>query len=277
MTESLLGKVALITGAGRREGLGHAIALELARRGADVAVTDLVQSRDRFPETAIGSRDELDASAEEIRELGRRALALSLDVTSAEDVERGVESVVSELGRVDILVNNAGVGYLMALATEMSEEDWDTTLAVNLKGPFLCSKAVGRRLIAQGDGGRIVNIASQAAKSAIARAAGYCSSKHGLIGLTRVLAIELGPHGITVNAVCPNHVTTGLGAWQNQYFSASRLQEQDDYLDRMRDRIPLGRLCTQQDVANAVCWLAGPEAAFVNGDALNVTGGEEMH
>jgi NAD(P)-dependent dehydrogenase (short-subunit alcohol dehydrogenase family) len=188
-----------------------------------------------------------------------------------------VDEVVSTLGKLDILVNNAGVGYLMGPVTDFADEEWDVTLDVNLKGAFLCARAAARHMVERQEGGRIVSIASQGGKSGFPFAAAYCSSKHGLIGLTRVLAIELGPHDITANCVCPNHVTTGLGAWQNDYFAERLGLTMEEYRAQMLSRIPLGRNCTQDDIARAVAWLSGPDAAYVTGEALNVAGGEETH
>jgi meso-butanediol dehydrogenase/(S,S)-butanediol dehydrogenase/diacetyl reductase len=126
-------------------------------------------------------------------------------------------------------------------------------------------------------GGRIVNVASQAGKSGFAFATAYTASKHGLIGLTRACALELAPHGITVNAVCPNHVTTGLGAWQNEFMSQARGETLDQYMTNMKARIPLGRPGLPADTANAVAWLCSDQAAYVTAEAMNVSGGEEYH
>lgn len=274
----LAGKVAFVTGAGRRAGLGCAIAVELARRGADVAVGDLLRTGPGYPaESVAADRSEIDQVVKDIEGEGRRGIGVRCDVTDRREVVAAVDEVVAELGKIDILVNNAGVGYLMGPVTEFLEEDWDVTLDVNLKGVFLCSQMVARHMVERGEGGRIISISSQGGKSGFPYASAYCASKHGLIGLTRVLAIELGPHGITANAVCPNHVTTGLGAWQNDYFSDQLGLTMDEYRSQMLSRIPLGRNCTQADIARATAWLAGPDASYVSGEAVNVSGGEETH
>ncbi len=270
--------VAVVTGSGRRTGIGEAIARRLAAEGCAVVLSDLGEaSGARFSETHIGTTDELEAIAAEIRDAGGRCLAVPCDVRDEASVEALMQRAHDELGRLDILVNNAGVGYLMGPVTETSLDDWNAVQEVNLRGPFLGTKHAARRMIAGGRGGRIVNIASQAAKSGFAFAAAYTSSKHGLIGLTRSTAIELAPHGITVNAVCPNHITTGLGDWQNAFFSDAGGQSYDDYLQGIRDRIPLGRVGRVDDIAQAVAWLASPQADYVTGEAMNVSGGEEMH
>jgi NAD(P)-dependent dehydrogenase (short-subunit alcohol dehydrogenase family) len=275
----LAGKVALVTGAGRRHGLGEAIALKLAREGCSVYITDIGQARgSEMPANAIGSRDEMHAVAEGITATtGNRCEALALDVLEAAQVQATVDAIVAARGQLDILVNNAGIGYLMKPILELSLAEWDAVLGVNLRGAFVCTQYATAAMIAGGRGGRVVNIASQAAKSGFPFAAAYCASKHGLIGLTRVTAIEMGKYGITANAICPNHVTTGLGAWQNEYFANALGLTLDAYLAAMKSRIPLGRPGLPDDSANACAWLCSEQARYVTGEAMNVSGGEEMH
>jgi NAD(P)-dependent dehydrogenase (short-subunit alcohol dehydrogenase family) len=261
----LRGKVAIVTGAGRRGGLGAAIAVRLAAEGAKVVVA----------EQAVD--DETKAVLAQIVSSGGQAIALPCNMLDGDAVEKLVADTVAACGGVDILVNNAGVGYLMKPIVEMPLAEWDTVLGVNLRGVFAATQAVARRFIAQGRGGRIVNIASQAAKSGFPHAAAYCSSKHGLVGLTRVAAIELAAHRVTVNAVCPNHVTTGLGAWQNEYFAKLLGKSVEQYLADMRARIPLGRPGLPADTANAVAFLCSEQAQYITGESMNVSGGEEMH
>jgi meso-butanediol dehydrogenase/(S,S)-butanediol dehydrogenase/diacetyl reductase len=157
-------------------------------------------------------------------------------------------------------------------------DEWDQVIAVNLSGAFYCTQAAARAMVERGRGGRIINIASQAAKSAFPHLPAYVSSKHGMIGLTRASALELGKHGITVNAVCPNHVTTGLGERQNEYFSKLLgFASVADYLANMAAKNPMGRPGLPSDTAAACLWLASDAACYVTGEALNVSGGEEMH
>ena len=274
----LSGKVALVTGAGRPKGLGEGIATRLAECGCNVLVTDLGQSpSEHMPDKHIGATDSMDAVVQGIRDKGGVAEACPLDVRDESQVEAAVARAVECFGRLDILVNNAGIGYLLAACTELPEDQWDAVLDVNLKGPFLCTKHAARQMIKQGKGGRVINIASQAAKSSFPHMAAYTASKHGLVGLTRTCALELGPHGITVNAVCPNHVTTGLGATQNDYFSNHFGLTLEQYLGNMRARNPMRREGKVTDTANAVAFLCSDQAVYINGDSLNVTGGEEMH
>ena len=188
-----------------------------------------------------------------------------------------VDAAVARFGQLDIMVNNAGIGYLMKPLVEMDQASWDAVLGVNLRGVFFGIKHAAIHMIARKQGGRIINIGSQASKSGFPFAAPYVSSKHGVVGLTRTAAIELGAHGITVNTICPNHVTTGLGAWQNKYFSAATGRDEQTYLKDMRSRIPLGRPGLQDDIAKACAFLASSQADYITGEAMNVSGGEEYH
>lgn len=245
----LHGKVAVVTGAG--SGLGRAIAVALARHGADVAVTELPEKSALAAETVV-----------EILATGRRASAIPLDVTDLGSIDALVPAVVRSLGRLDILVNNAGLN-IQRHALEVTEQDWDRVLDVNLKGLFFCSQAAGRHMVGNG-GGCIVNIASQMGLVGYWRRAAYCSSKAGVVNLTRVLAIEWAAHGITVNAIAPTFVLTPLTApmFEDAEFKADVLA-----------RIPLGRLADPDDIANAAVYLASPAAKMVTGQTLAVDGG----
>jgi meso-butanediol dehydrogenase/(S,S)-butanediol dehydrogenase/diacetyl reductase len=272
------GKVALCTGAGRRDGLGAAILARLAAEGCRVVVTDLGTPTALMQAGSIGTTDEMEAVAAGIRSTGAEAIAVPLDVRDESQVRSAIARTVEAFGRIDALVNNAGIGYLMEPLLEVSRERWQAVLEVNLMGAFLCTKHAAKQMIAQGGGGRIVNIASQAAKSGHLHMAAYTASKHGLVGFTRSAAMEFGPHGITVNAICPNHVTTGLGAVQNEYFAKLRgFADVDAYLADMRNRIPLRRVGLATDTAAACAFLCSDEAAYVTGEAMNVSGGVEMH
>lgn len=278
MYPELAGKVAVITGSGRSTGLGAAMARRLAEEGCRIVISDIGQSAGpETPPEAIGASDEMNAMVEEIRALGAEAVAIACNVLEEDQIQALIDRTVEHFGRIDILVNNAGIGYIMKPIVEMETSDWDAVLGVNLRGVFLATRAAARQMIKQGDGGRIINIASQAAKSGFPFAAGYCSSKHGLVGLTRVSAIEMGQHGINVNAICPNHVTTGLGAWQNEYFSKALGMSLDDYMAAMKGRIPLGRPGLQEDTAKACAFLCSDQAVYITGEAMNVSGGEEYH
>jgi meso-butanediol dehydrogenase/(S,S)-butanediol dehydrogenase/diacetyl reductase len=283
----MTGRVALVTGAARPGGLGLAIARTLIEHGAHVVITDLGRPSGAFlPAERIGTQAELDHAVEELRSAARAAdsrgsaLGAVCDVRSEAEIEASVAHAVAAFGRLDVLVNNAGVGYLIKPITEMSIEEWDLVQDVNLRGAFLFTKHVARQMIRQhgaGDRyGRIINIASKGAKSPSVRFAAYAASKHGLVGLTRVAALELAPYGITVNAVCPNHVTTGLGALQNESQADAQGKSIDELLEWRRSRIPLGRVGVPDDTAKACLFLASPAAEYITGEAMNVSGGEEM-
>ena len=275
----LQGKVALITGAGRRDGLGEGIARRLLAEGCTVVLTDIGKGRGaEMPVTAVGTDEEMAQVAADLAAAsGGTCVAMALDVLEEAQVQAVVAATVERFGRIDILVNNAGIGYLMKALVDVEAQEWDAVLGVNLRGAFLATKHAARAMIAAGGGGRIVNIASQAAKSAFPHASAYCSSKHGLVGLTRVAALELGAHGINVNAVCPNHVTTGLGAWQNAHFAQAQGKSVEQYLADMAARIPLGRTGLPSDIANACAFLCSEQAQYITGEAMNVSGGEEYH
>ena len=275
---ALDGKVALVTGAGRHRGLGEAMAKRLAADGARVVITDIGEEKGaQFAAEHIGTTAEMDAIADEINAAGGTATAHICDVTEEDQVASAVKTAVDTYGRLDIMINNAGIGYLMTDILNLEQKDWDAVLNVNLRGVFFGIKHAAEQMIAQGEGGAIINVASQAAKRGFAGAAAYVSSKHGVIGLTRTAALEFGPHNIRVNSICPNHVTTGLGAWQNEHFSAAGGQSEDDYMTAMQSRIPLGRVGLTSDIAAMAAFLCSDQAPYVTGQNLDVSGGEEMH
>lgn len=273
------GRTAVITGSGRRKGLGEAIAKRLAEDGANIVISDIGQQRDDATGADhIGSTDEMEAIAADMRALGVEASTAVCDVRSLSEVKTLANHAVETHGSLDIWINNAGIGYLLKPLMEVSEDDWRATIDVNLTGAFFGLQTAAGIMIDQGKGGRIVNIASQAAKSGFAHCQAYTSSKHGLVGLARSAAMELGPHGITVNNVCPNHVTTGLGAWQNEYsYKAGGFDSVEDYMTAMLKRIPMRRNGLPEDTANAVAWLCSNEASYVTAESMNVSGGEEPH
>lgn len=241
---SLEGRRALVTGGSR--GLGEAIALGLAEVGADVAVVGR-------------TRDDLVRVARRIRETGRGAAAIQADLTKVADAQRMVAEAEETLGPLDILVNNAGVN-IPRPALGVTEEEWDLVLDTNLKGLFFAAQAAGRRMV-QRRRGRIVNIASQMGLVGFYLRAAYCSSKAGVVNLTRVLAVEWAPYGVTVNAVAPTFVETPMtrGMFQDPWFREEVLR-----------RIPLGHLAGADDVVAAVIYLASDASAMVTGHTLLV-------
>jgi meso-butanediol dehydrogenase / (S,S)-butanediol dehydrogenase / diacetyl reductase len=259
-------KTIVVTGSGKQKGLGQGILQRFADEGANCVVSDL----------SIDS--EAQAVADELRGRGAKVATIACDVSDAAQCAALVDQAAAAFGAVDILVNNAGIGFMMKPMLDVDPKDWATVIAVNLSGAFHCTQAAAKAMVAAGKGGRIINIASQAAKSGFPHLAAYVSSKHGMIGLTRATALELGGHGITVNAVCPNHVTTGLGAQQNEYFSKLLgFETVDAYLANMSAKNPMGRPGLPSDTAAACAWLASDDAFYVTGEAINVSGGEEMH
>ena len=260
------GKTVVVTGSGRHQGLGQGILQRFAGEGANCVVSDV---------TITGEAEEV---AEELRGRGAKVATLACDVSDAAQCDALIAGAVAAFGGVDILVNNAGIGFMMKPMLEVDPADWAKVIAVNLSGAFYCTQAAAKDMVRRGTGGRIINIASQAAKSAFPHLPAYVSSKHGMIGLTRATALELGPHGITVNAVCPNHVTTALGAEQNAYFAKLLgFPTVAAYLANMAAKNPLGRPGLPGDTAALCAWLASDEACYMTGEALNISGGEEMH
>jgi NAD(P)-dependent dehydrogenase (short-subunit alcohol dehydrogenase family) len=273
------GKTAVITGSGRRKGLGEAIARRLAAEGANIVISDIGASKDHAtPGAMIGSTADMEGIAAEIKAMGVGCSTYPCDVRDYAQMQALARHAAKAHGGLDIWVNNAGIGYIMKPLMEVTPDDWRAVIDVNLTGCFFGIKAAAEVMIAQGRGGRIVNIASQAAKSGFPHAQAYTASKHGLVGVTRSAAIELGPHKITVNNVCPNHVTTGLGAWQNEYFSkVVGAPSVEAYLKAMADRIPMKRPGLPEDTAKAVAFLCSDDAEYITAESMNVSGGEEPH
>jgi len=260
VSNPLVHRVALVTGAG--QGIGRGIALSLARAGADVVVNDIVLE-------AAGD------TAREIAELGRRSLAVQADVSDAAQVQAMVERAVAELGAVHILVNNAGIAQ-PAFITELSEETWDRTMAVNLKSMFLCSKAVAPLMMAQRYG-KIVNLSSKSGKQGGLWLTAYCASKFGVIGFTQSLAMDLAPYGVNVNAICPGQVYTPM--WDNvlkQAYARKLDMDEDQVRDYYNSKVPLGREVTLEEIGNVVVFLCSDQASYMTGQAINITGGQEM-
>jgi NAD(P)-dependent dehydrogenase (short-subunit alcohol dehydrogenase family) len=270
--QGITGKVALVTGAARRRGIGRATAMRLAREGADVACLDIARPWEGFPDHGVATADELEEVVSDIVALGRRAVAVRADVSKADEVEAAVGAAVDELGRVDLVANVAGGAGLGAGAGPLlmlSEAEWDAVVDVNLKGTWLVSRACASRMLAQGGGGRIVNVSSQAGKRPFPMLGAYCAAKAGVILMTQVMATELGPVGITVNAVCPGTVDTDLLNKDGQLQQLAG----DGWIQQ---EIPLGRLETADDVASAIAFLMSDDASYITGEAINVSGGQTM-
>lgn len=275
--QQLEGKVALVTGAGRRGGIGAAVGLRLARAGARVVVADLCAA----PMSGVaspggGQWDELQALAAEISALGAGGLAVRADVTAREEVETMIAETMKAFGRLDILINNAGVALGPAPIVQMQEAAWRKTLEINATGVFLCCKAAIPALIQSGKSGRIINMSSLAAIRPKPYLAAYAASKAAVVALTQSLAQELAAFGITVNAILPGDIDTAFKQWGLQIESMVRGQPYDQVYAEAVAQIPVGRMGLPEDVASLVAYLASDEASFITGQAYPLTGGREL-
>jgi 3-oxoacyl-[acyl-carrier protein] reductase/meso-butanediol dehydrogenase/(S,S)-butanediol dehydrogenase/diacetyl reductase len=270
------GKVAMVTGAGRRRGIGRAIALRLAEDGAAVAVTAVARPPESFPEheRQAGWRG-IASVAEEIEAAGGQALALDLDVTSPDAVRTAAERVRKEFGRIDILVNNAGLAVVSGKKNlwEMDDDEWFREIDVNLHGVYHCCRAVIPALLEQGEGGRIINISSLAGREGQAQYGGYTPAKFAVVGLTQMLAKELAPHKITVNAVCPGSTDTDMMDGTFGRTEARMGLPQGSIKQMVRTFIPLGRQAEPREMAGIISYLASPAADYITGQSILVDGG----
>ena len=250
MAGELSGKVTLITGAG--QGIGQSLALGFARAGAAVLVSDVLD-------------ENAERTVQAIQQAGGQALGLRLDVSKRAEVEAVVDAAVERFGRLDILLNNAGI-FPRAAALELDDATWDAVLSVNLKGTFLCSQAAARVMVEQGEGGRIVNLASRSAYQFTPRGTHYAASKAGIVAFTRNLAVELAPYKITVNAIAPGLTDTAqprYGHYEAELAEIARI-------------IPLGAMAQPGDIAAVALFLASDEARFITGQTIHVNGGSYM-
>lgn len=273
----LRGQIALITGAGRHGGIGAAIAQRLAQAGADIVLGDLCAPPPAgLPAPAIGQWEELQAIAGEVQALGVRCTPVKVDVTDPASIQAMLAQAMAEFGRVDILVNNAGAIFGPSPVAQMADEAWRRTLEVNATGAFLVTKAVLPTMIQGQRGGRIVNMSSLAAIRPRPYMAAYAASKAAVAALTQSLAQEVAQFGITVNAVLPGDIDTGMKQWGYQLEAMITQRPYDDVVAAGIARIPTGRLGTPADVAGLVAYLASDEASFITGQLFPVTGGREL-
>lgn len=259
----LAGKSALITGAGG--GIGRGIALRLAREGADIAVSDI-------------DGNTLNQTVENVRATGQQAVGLLGDVAGQDEREGLVKKALESLGKIDILVNNAGIGDTNKSFDELDAELWDRVYAVNVKGPFFLSRAVALDMIEKKIAGRIINISSTEGKTNRAGSLAYASSKRALIGITQGLAIQLAPHEITVNAICPGLIDTPIWHKADREMDlppGSMVKMVADTAMEQR-QLKLLRIGTPDDIAAAVAFLASGDASYMTGQAINVCGGMEF-
>lgn len=259
---SLDGKVALVTGAGR--GMGRATALALANAGADVAVTDILA-------------DAVEETATDARAAGRRSVAIAADIGAGEDIDRVFADTVAALGRVDILVNNAGVTRFLDIM-DITEADWDRIHRVNARGAFFVMQRAARQMIEQGQGGRIVNIASIAGKGYAGTSnAAYAASKGAVISMTLIAAHQLARYDINVNAICPGSTITAMSTATMEQRAAERGISVAELQAQRAANIPIGRANEPEDIAAMAAFLAGPGARNITGQTINVDGGLVMH
>ena len=265
----LEGKVAIVTGAGRRRSIGNSTAHVLAELGADLVLTGTGRDPSTFPpdEREIGWRD-IESTADEVRALGRRALTLVGDVTDEADVDTMVQRALEQFGRIDILVNNAAYRYGpdRVPLIELDPDIFQKVIDVKVRGTYMCSKAVAKVLIEQGQGGKIVTVASAAGKRASAATLAYNAANFAQVGMTQSMALDLGPHGINVNAVCPGLVDT------------SRLDPlgRGEVWQERASQAPIGRAGTPQEVAGLIAYLCTEAASWIHGQSINIGGGTVM-
>lgn len=271
-------RVVVVAGGARAGGMGRAVAESFLRLGDAVVLSDVGAPLESHPEYEVAPVDHLRAAAAELGALGQ-VMPVPCDVTDEEQVCALFDAAVAAHGRVDVVVNCAGLAIGLRPVTELSLRDWQVNIDVMATGAFLVGREAARRMVPQG-AGRIITIASQAGKTGQPMLAAYSAAKFAVIGLTQSMAGELGQYGITVNAICPGTIDTPLLAVKGgvyETFSGAAGRSEADYRARLARQIPARRFGTPQEVAAAAVYLASEGAAFVTGEALNVTGGQEMH
>ncbi len=273
--KKLEGKVALITGAGRKKGIGSTCASRLAEEGAIVVVTDIAAGFADFPNYKVGTKGELDEVATAILESGGQALALYADITDPESVQTLIAGAKDAFGRIDILVNNAGGSPGPAPLTQFTLAAWEKTLAINLTGTFLCCREVVPLMIEHG-GGKIINISSRAARRGALWMHAYSAAKAGVLGLTSSMALELAPFNICVNALCPGDIETDLKQWGLEMEAGVKGTTVEALKNEIARATPLGRLGTPEDVAAAVAFFASPDSDYLTGEILDISGGSGL-
>ena len=271
------GATALVTGAARPRGIGRATALRLARDGAAVACLDIARNYDDAPLHGVASSDDLDSLVAEIEALGGKAVGVRADVSDEAAVEDAVGAATSALGTITLVANVAGgsgPGFGLGPLVGLPAGEFRRVFDVNVTGTWLVSKACASRMLAANVPGRICNVSSQAGKKAWPMIGTYSAAKAAVISLTQAMAIELGPSGIAVNAVCPGTVDTDLTNPNGMFVTMIGGEEGlDAYLAR---EIPLRRLQTADEIASAICWLLSEDATGVTGEAMNVSAGQTM-
>lgn len=276
MYQELKGKTALVTGAGKKTGIGYAIAQKLAESGANVVLGDLVSTDQQSQPPVAANPEEMTALTEELsRRFDVKAVFVAVDVTSNASIKQMADTVKSRFESIQILCNNAGTVLGVPSAIHTYDEDaWLKTLDVNLNGVFRVSKAVVPLMMKTG--GSVINIASRAAKVPPLFNGAYAVAKAGVVMLTKVMARELAGNGIRVNAVCPGVIATDFTRWRFELEAQVLNSTQEDRQAAMVQTIPMGRLGSASEVANMVAFLASDQSSYTTGQAINVTGGQLM-
>lgn len=279
MYNNLEGKVVLVTGAGRPNGLGQGMAKRFAREGCHLVISDLGQPNEPNTNGVVktGEWRDLENRKKEIEAIGARCIALRCNVMVEEEISAMVDAALKEFGQVDVLINNVGgaktthTGPLI----DLSQADWDDGIALNAKGTHLCSSAIAKQMIKQGEGGKIVNISSQAAVKALPGLGLYCAGKAAVSQYTKVLALELAPYKINVNAVLPGTIMTDqLKEVFGKMAADHGLSPEES--EKLLPPIPWGRLQTAEDVASVAIWLSSSESDYITGECILVTGGQTI-
>ena len=281
MSNVLDGKVAFITGAASKRGMGHAVALRLAREGADVVVNDKFPA----PKSAWAGDEDwkgLEEVVKEIGALGHKALAVVGGIEDSKAVDAGVKTALDKFGKIDILINCAGIrGTVGIPVVDGDEVEWHRVFDVNTFGAFIISKAVAKDMIRRNEGGKIVHIASAAGKIGAPGSAAYAASKWAIIGLVQSLALELAPYKINVNAINPGFFATNLrdetAIRDSQKTGKTIEQYREEEYKMLSKMVPLGRMGTVEDIAKLIFFLVSPESDYMTGQAINITGGHLMH
>jgi len=276
MYPELKGKTALVTGAGKKSGIGYAVAQKLAQSGVNVIIADLVATGDANQPLVAGKREEMIALTQALsRRFDVKTAFAAVDVSSNSSVKQMADEVRSQFDAVQILCNNAGTVFGVPSALHAYDDDaWLKTLDVNLNGVFRVSKAVIPLML--NTGGSVVNIASRAAKTPPLFNGAYAVAKAGVVMLTKVMARELAGNGIRVNAVCPGVIATDFTRWRFDLEAQILDSTPDDRETEMVQTIPMGRLGSSDEVANLVAFLASDQSSYTTGQAINVTGGQLM-
>jgi NAD(P)-dependent dehydrogenase (short-subunit alcohol dehydrogenase family) len=273
--KALQDKVAVVTGAGRSRGIGRSIALELAARGATVVVTDVAKPRPDLNllgrSTVAEDAGELEHVAEKIVSDGGRSLAMPVDVTVRSEIEECVARTVEAFGGIDIVVNNAGTMIGTAPFLELDDHPWEMNWKINVMGMVWLCRAAAPEMKRRG-GGSIINMASVSGRRVSPGLSPYCTTKFAVVGLTKCLALDLGPFGIRANAVCPADVDTQMGDMAKALLDLPG-ESPEEVLEKSLEQVGLRRRATPEDIGRVVAWLAGPDAGFVNGAVVAVDGG----